>query len=75
MTAAGRRTLDEVLARLFAPPPALMPRLSPILAAELYDTAVREMSVALEVAMREASNAGSRYGKGPSAAYTFLYRV
>ncbi|MGH2942519.1 MAG: hypothetical protein ACRDLN_07080 [Solirubrobacteraceae bacterium] len=38
-----------MLAADFEPPEALRGRLSPVLAAGLYDTAIREMSVALEM--------------------------
>jgi hypothetical protein len=66
---AGWRRLEEVLSREFRPPPSLSPMLEPLLAAELYDTAVREVSVHLESEMRRSSHGSQRYGQRLVDAY------
>ena len=48
----GAEACDHALADYFEVPEVLRARLQPILAAGLYETAIRETSVQLEIAMR-----------------------
>jgi hypothetical protein len=63
VTNRGWRSLDEALSARFVPPPSLAARLTPILDAGLYDTAVREISVQLEHAMRRSCGNTDAYGQ------------
>jgi hypothetical protein len=51
-TPAGAEACDQALAEHFEVPEALRARLQPILDAGLYEAAIRETSVQLEIAMR-----------------------
>jgi hypothetical protein len=53
VTPAGWRAAEKALAEHFEIPDALRARLNPLLDAGLYEVAVREASVQLEVAMRD----------------------
>lgn len=52
VTSAGYNTLQEDLRQALRIPPRLQPRILPLLSAELYDMAVRELALQLEVAMK-----------------------
>jgi hypothetical protein len=73
VTEKGWRSLDEALSTRFAPPPSLAAKLTPILDAELYDTAVREMSVQLEYAMR--CGCGNTDAYGQKLVYLFVQSI
>lgn len=73
VTEKGWRSLDEALSTRFAPPSSLAATLIPILAAELYDTAVREMSVQLEHAMRRGCGNTDAYGQ--KLVYLFVQSI
>jgi hypothetical protein len=73
VTEKGWRSLDEALSTRFAPPPSLAATLIPILAAELCDTAVREMSVQLEHAMRGGCGNTDAYGQ--KLVYLFVQSI
>jgi hypothetical protein len=63
VTDHGWRALDDALAAQFTIPDELSDRLSPLLEHELYDTAIREMSVHLEHAMRTSLGVSGIWGQ------------
>lgn len=62
LTTAGWRALDDALSSEFEPPAPLMERLAPMVSAGYYDTAIREVSVHLEVLMRRRVGVAAMYG-------------
>jgi hypothetical protein len=63
VTWSGWHSLDNELSNAYKAPSAVSKRLAPILAAGLYDTAIREMSVHLEVEMRRGLGGSDLYGQ------------
>lgn len=63
VTEEGWLSLDDALSARFTPPPSLTAKLTPILDAGLYDTAVREISVQLEHTMRRSCGSTDAYGQ------------
>ena len=60
---SGWHSLDNDLSDVYKAPSAVSKRLAPILAAGLYDTAIREMSVHLEVEMCRGLGGSDLYGQ------------
>jgi hypothetical protein len=71
VTDAGWQALDNELSRAYTVPESLAGRLDPLLSAELYDTAVREMGVQLEAVLRRASGT-RRHGQQLVDAFSAL---
>jgi hypothetical protein len=63
VTAAGAEACDKALAEHFEVPETLRARLQPILDAGLYETAIRETSVQLEIAMRDGIGERGKSGQ------------
>jgi len=61
LTSSGLSTLDTLLRRSFKLPPSVQSRLLPMLDAELFDSAVREAALLLEVRLRLVDRS-DRYG-------------
>ena len=63
VTSAGARACDQALAEHLEIPETLRTRLQPILDAGLYETAIRETSVQLEIAMRRGIGVRRKSGQ------------